>query len=330
MSRLLAAVVATALLCAPARPTGMEDAIGIAPYHAGTVAVRGEGIRLDLNVPAYRLSVILDDSVIARYLTAVGMPGYRTPLGSFSITRAEWNPWWYPPDAAWARNERVTPPGPANPMGRVKLLFKPSYFIHGTPAEQSLGSAASHGCVRMANDDAIVLALLLQRVVGADISEQEMDSVLASRTRTRTVVLAEAVPLEIRYDLAEIERDSLRVYPDVYRRAPSGSRSVVMDVLLRAGVDTAAVDGERLAGVVARGARRAAAIAIDDLLRSPLSGGDPDSHRASEARSVRAADSGASAPARSGRDVGRTVSGVAPVRSSSRAAPSQRSEGGCS
>ena len=47
-------------------------------------------------------------------------------------------------------------------MGRVKIFFaEPDYYIHGTEAEESLGTAASHGCLRMSNDDVIELARLV-------------------------------------------------------------------------------------------------------------------------------------------------------------------------
>jgi lipoprotein-anchoring transpeptidase ErfK/SrfK len=99
-------------------------------------------ISLALNVPAFRLDVMEDGERTRSYAVAVGSIEYPTPRGQYAITRVEWNPWWIPPESDWARDEKPTPPGPANPMGRVKLHFRPTYYLHGTPSERSIGSAA--------------------------------------------------------------------------------------------------------------------------------------------------------------------------------------------
>ena len=122
-------------------------------------AVAGDSsrIRLELNIPAFRLDVHQDGQPVRSFTVAVGMRQYATPTGDFAITTIVWNPTWYPPPSDWARNETVTPPGPSNPMGRVKLAIGNAYFLHGTPAVSSLGKAASHGCVRMSVPDVIEL-----------------------------------------------------------------------------------------------------------------------------------------------------------------------------
>jgi lipoprotein-anchoring transpeptidase ErfK/SrfK len=81
---------------------------------------------------------------------AVGMPQYPTPLGSFSIVTKQRNPWWYPPDSAWAAGASPIPPGPGNPLGtRWMGLSRSGVGIHGTPDSASIGYSASHGCIRM-------------------------------------------------------------------------------------------------------------------------------------------------------------------------------------
>jgi lipoprotein-anchoring transpeptidase ErfK/SrfK len=90
----------------------------------------------------------------SRYWTtfgvAVGMSQYPTPLGSFSIATKQRNPWWYPPDAAWAAGASPIPPGPGNPLGtRWMGLSRGGVGIHGTPDSASIGYSASHGCIRM-------------------------------------------------------------------------------------------------------------------------------------------------------------------------------------
>jgi lipoprotein-anchoring transpeptidase ErfK/SrfK len=81
---------------------------------------------------------------------AVGLPQYPTPLGRFSIVSMQRNPWWYPPDAAWAAGASPIPPGPGNPLGtRWMGLSVGGVGIHGTPNAASIGYSASHGCIRM-------------------------------------------------------------------------------------------------------------------------------------------------------------------------------------
>ena len=69
-----------------------------------------------------------------------------------------WNPSWHPPDSEWARDERPAAPGWGNPMGRVKMHLFDIYYIHGTPAVESLGEAASKGCLRMDPEEIAGLA----------------------------------------------------------------------------------------------------------------------------------------------------------------------------
>lgn len=88
--------------------------------------------------------------VVKTYRVAVGMPKYPTPTGSFRIIVKEVNPTWNPPDSAWAAGMGPVPPGPGNPLGtRWMGLNSPGIGIHGTPTSSSIGTAASHGCIRM-------------------------------------------------------------------------------------------------------------------------------------------------------------------------------------
>jgi lipoprotein-anchoring transpeptidase ErfK/SrfK len=86
-----------------------------------------------------------------RFTVATGQSVYPTPLGKFQIVAMWKNPWWYPPNSAWAAGEKPVPPGPGNPLGtRWMGISSPGVGIHGTPDSASLGYSASHGCIRMA------------------------------------------------------------------------------------------------------------------------------------------------------------------------------------
>jgi lipoprotein-anchoring transpeptidase ErfK/SrfK len=89
------------------------------------------------------------------YTVAVGMEGLETPEGLYAIQEKEENPTWHVPDSAWAGSLAGTtvPPGPANPIKARWMAIYEGAGIHGTEETYSLGSAASHGCVRMAIPD---------------------------------------------------------------------------------------------------------------------------------------------------------------------------------
>jgi len=90
-----------------------------------------------------------------RFGVAVGQPIYPTPIGKFTIVTKQKNPWWYPPDSAWAAGASPIPPGPGNPLGtRWMGLSASGVGIHGTPDAASIGYSASHGCIRMRIPDA--------------------------------------------------------------------------------------------------------------------------------------------------------------------------------
>jgi lipoprotein-anchoring transpeptidase ErfK/SrfK len=86
---------------------------------------------------------------------AVGQSQYPTPVGRFEIVTKQANPWWYPPNSAWAAGEKPVPPGPGNPLGtRWMGISSPGVGLHGTPDAASIGYSASHGCIRMRIPDA--------------------------------------------------------------------------------------------------------------------------------------------------------------------------------
>jgi hypothetical protein len=81
---------------------------------------------------------------------AVGMPSHPTPAGRFEIVGMERNPTWYPPDSRWAQGLGPVEPGAGNPLGtRWMGISAPAIGIHGTPEPKTLGTRASHGCIRL-------------------------------------------------------------------------------------------------------------------------------------------------------------------------------------
>ena len=97
--------------------------------------------------------------LIKSYTVAVGQQGLETPAGLYHIQDKQVNPSWHVPDSAWAGDlaGQVIPPGPADPIKARWLGIFDGAGIHGTDETWSLGTAASHGCVRMAIPDVIEL-----------------------------------------------------------------------------------------------------------------------------------------------------------------------------
>jgi lipoprotein-anchoring transpeptidase ErfK/SrfK len=104
------------------------------------------------------------------YTVAVGAVGFDTPAGLYHIQNKAVNPAWSVPNSAWAGSlaGTVVPGGtPENPLKARWLGIFNGAGIHGTDQTYSLGSAASHGCIRMSIPD--VIELYDQVPVGAPI-----------------------------------------------------------------------------------------------------------------------------------------------------------------
>jgi lipoprotein-anchoring transpeptidase ErfK/SrfK len=89
------------------------------------------------------------------YPIAVGQQGLETPAGLHQIQDKQVNPSWHVPNSSWAGSlaGRVIPPGPDDPIKARWMGIIDGSGIHGTDEVGSLGSAASHGCIRMSIPD---------------------------------------------------------------------------------------------------------------------------------------------------------------------------------
>ncbi len=227
-------------------------------------------MQLVLNVPESRLYVFENGEQTHRFRVSVGMEGYETPAGNFRITHAIWNPWWHPPASNWAHGRRIEPPGPNNPMGRVKLHFSTLLYIHGTPEAQWLGRPASRGCVRMSNGDVIELARLLHRYGSPGVTSDLLDQVLASG-QTRRISLTRPIPFAVVYQVAVVRDGSLHIFPDVYGALPGKLEQKVIQVLRKHGVDLGSVDPTKLQRLVDKAATRKVSMSLDTLTSRPTS-----------------------------------------------------------
>ncbi|HEX6746201.1 MAG TPA: L,D-transpeptidase [Longimicrobium sp.] len=199
-------------------------------------------MELVVNIPAGRLDVFQGGERIRSYPVSVGTARHTTPTGQASIRRMVWNPSWTPPpDAEWARDEKPAGPGWGNPMGRVKMHLFGDYYVHGTPArnERHLGRPASHGCIRMRNQDVMELAQLVLQADGAPVQPTTVQALVRNPQATRELALSGRVKVRVEYRLTEVGADTVTLHPDVYGRAASGYAARVQQELSAAGADPA-------------------------------------------------------------------------------------------
>ena len=109
-----------------------------------------------VSIPDRKLVLVEDGAVKRVYPVAVGKPSTPSPAGQFTIVRRVSNP-------TYSHHGRVVAPGPKNPVGsRWMGLSAKGYGIHGTNEQDSIGKAASHGCIRMGKADLEELYTLVQ------------------------------------------------------------------------------------------------------------------------------------------------------------------------
>lgn len=99
----------------------------------------------------FRLHLYESLKLAKTYTVAIGAIGFDTPTGLYHIQNKAVDPTWNVPDSDWAGKlaGEAIPPGPDNPLKARWMGIYNGAGIHGTDDVGSLGSAASHGCIRM-------------------------------------------------------------------------------------------------------------------------------------------------------------------------------------
>ena len=108
----------------------------------------------------FKLRLFKFGKVVKTYGVAVGQPMYPTPRGRFAIQSKQVNPTWSVPNSPWAgelAGTTVTGGSAANPLKARWMGVSGSVGIHGTGEDGSIGTRASHGCIRMHVSDVIAL-----------------------------------------------------------------------------------------------------------------------------------------------------------------------------
>ena len=122
---------------------------------------------LDLHLSQRQVTLFNNGVKVKSYPVAVGKAGWETPTGQFKVEHKYRNPAWKNPF-----DGSIIPGGdPYNPLGQRWMGFwtdgKNWAGFHGTPNRESIGRAASHGCVRMYGED--IAELFDQVAVGSTV-----------------------------------------------------------------------------------------------------------------------------------------------------------------
>ena len=148
----LTSLIATAPFVQASEPRVLPSLSNPSPPQNYRVPIL-ENAHLVLNLTQRQVTLFRGNQMVRRYPVAVGKPGWETPTGRFQVKTKVRNPPWKSPF-----NGAVIPAGhPRNPLGQRWIGFwtngKNWIGFHGTPNRGSVGTAASHGCVRMYDED---------------------------------------------------------------------------------------------------------------------------------------------------------------------------------
>jgi hypothetical protein len=180
--------------------------------------------RVVVNIPAYRMDLFQDGSLVKSYKVGIGYPQFPLPQGLRKANQIIFNPTWTPPDSPWVATMKNVTAGETvkagdkdNPLGPIKIPIGLPSLIHGGKSPAKIGKFASHGCVGLTNEQIKDFAAQLARASNTnEISGTTIASYLKDKERTQTVKLNQTIPVELRYETIVLEDGKLHIYKDVY------------------------------------------------------------------------------------------------------------------
>jgi len=117
-------------------------------WQGGVAGPAVAGVEISVDTFAQQMTVSVDGAPLYTWPVSTGRQGYATPAGSFRPFRME--------------REHYSREWDEAPMPYSIFFTERGHAIHGTRSTGALGSAVSHGCVRLAPDNAAVLFDLVQ------------------------------------------------------------------------------------------------------------------------------------------------------------------------
>jgi len=165
---------------------------------ASDSAASTAALRVEVDLSSRRLHLLRGADTATSFDVAVGSTTWPTQTGEWRITQVVFNPDWIPPDESWAEEREPRASGdPKNPLGRLQLVYDPPRSIHGTNQPSSIGTATSHGSIRMRNADIERLARQLMESAGVPEHEAFFTRAKANRTKKEIVALPQPVPIRV-------------------------------------------------------------------------------------------------------------------------------------
>jgi len=180
--------------------------------------------RIVVNIPAFRMDVFKNGTLLKSYKVGIGYPEFPLPFGLRKANQIIFNPTWTPPDSPWVAKMKNVTAGETvkagdkdNPLGPIKIPIGLPSLIHGGKAPSKIGKFASHGCVGLTTPQVKDFAAQLAKVSNtSEITDGEIASYLEDKEKTKTVKLKQTVPVELRYETIVLEDGKLHLYRDVY------------------------------------------------------------------------------------------------------------------
>lgn len=189
--------------------------------------------RVVVNIPAFRMDLFQDGSLVKSYQVGIGYPQFPLPQGLRKASTIIFNPTWTPPDEPWVAKMKNITPGETveagsklNPLGPIKIPIGLPSLIHGGKSPAKIGKFASHGCVGLTNNQVKDFALLLSKASGTELSDTTLANYLQQKEETKTVKLKDTIPVELRYETIVLEDGKLHIYKDVYKQDANTEENV--------------------------------------------------------------------------------------------------------
>jgi lipoprotein-anchoring transpeptidase ErfK/SrfK len=124
-------------------------AIILAALISGAGAAAAASLQISINTVSQKMTVTIDGVQKHVWPVSTGAPGYSTPSGSYTPFRME--------------RDHYSKEWDDAPMPHSIFFTPAGHAIHGSPYTRRLGTRASHGCVRLAPDNAATLYALVQK-----------------------------------------------------------------------------------------------------------------------------------------------------------------------
>jgi hypothetical protein len=124
-------------------------ALAMIAFLAGSGMASAAKVIITISKPAQKMTVFVDGERKYVWPVSTGAPGYRTPSGEYRPFRME--------------RDHFSKEWDDAPMPHSIFFTGQGHAIHGSPYTKRLGTAVSHGCVRLAPKNAATLFALVQK-----------------------------------------------------------------------------------------------------------------------------------------------------------------------